>query len=124
MTITPELKSLHSPDVDLETFRPQEEPECFGFLLQAFFGPTNERGKDSFDMMVCTPVWFEQRLKEWGGVLTGRHYLFVERYDLEQIKKYLLKYLRHCTGETWSEVAEKLGRIGHWEFEDYQAKNS
>jgi hypothetical protein len=39
--ITPVLKSLHSPDVNLETFRPQKDPDRFGFLLQAFFGSTD-----------------------------------------------------------------------------------
>lgn len=26
-----------------------------------------------------------------------------------------------CTGKDWSEVAGKLSRYGHWEFEDYRA---
>ena len=118
--ISPALKGLHSPDVDLETFRPQDEPECFGFLFQAFFGPAGDRGSESFDITVCTPSWYEQRLRDCGGILTGRHYLFVEGYDLEKTKRYINKYLRHCTGETWHEVAQKLDRLGRWEFEDYK----
>jgi hypothetical protein len=39
------LKQLHSPDVfDLEAYSPDDKT-CFGFLLQAIFGPENADGE-------------------------------------------------------------------------------
>lgn len=53
-------------------------------------------------------------------IVSGRHYLLVRRYDLEAIRRYLHKYAQHCGGSNWGEVAQKLGRLGMWEFEDYK----
>jgi hypothetical protein len=117
-TIRPELKRLTSSDVyDLESYRPPEE-DCFGFLVRAIFGPENSKGEESFDMIVCTPRWLEQKLEEC-DVISGRHYLIVSRYDIETIRRFLIQYAQQCSGETWHDVAVKLSRIGQWEFEDY-----
>jgi hypothetical protein len=113
--IRPSLKRLHSPDIDLESFFPEED-DCFGFLLQAFFAPGEG---ESFDIFICTPKWLERNMKE-GDILSGRHYLFVKRYDLEAIRRYLQKWSQHCGGANWREVAQKLSRLGGWEFEDYK----
>jgi hypothetical protein len=29
------------------------------------------------------------------------------------------QYCESCAGETWDEIAGKVGRLGRWEFEDY-----
>ncbi|MHB8793345.1 MAG: Imm8 family immunity protein [Thermoleophilia bacterium] len=50
----------------------------------------------------------------------GRHYLIMLNYNLERLKNFIVSYVESCTGDTWQEVAEKLGRLGKWEFEDYQ----
>lgn len=117
--IRPSLKSIHSPDFDLDSFVPEED-DCFGFLLQAFFGPVNSPGEESFDIFVCTPSWLERNLAE-ESVVSGRHYLFMKRHDLRVLRAYLNKCAQQCDGATWSEVALKLGRFGKWEFEDYKA---
>jgi hypothetical protein len=89
-------------------------------LLQAMFGPDDGPGEESFEIVVCTPSWLAQELAESGGILMGRHYLFVGRYDLNKIKQFVLDYAKDCGGNTWREVAQKLGRLGKWEFEDYK----
>jgi len=119
------LRYWYSPDIaDLSESSSPDDPECFGFLLQPVFGPSDAPGEESFDLVVCTPRWFAQELRKCGGVLSGRHYLFVEQYDVAQLKKYILKYADQCSGRTWREVAEKLGRLGKWEFEDYKPSSS
>ena len=117
-TVIPVLKRLHSPDVpDLDSFYPDDE-QCFGFLLQAFFGPSGGDGEESFDIIVCTPRWLAREV-ERTGIMTGRHHLFVMEYSLGRIRAFLMRYAQACTGETWAEAASKLSRLGHWEFEDY-----
>lgn len=55
-----ELEWLHSPDVDLDMFEP-EQPDCFGFLLQAGIGPAGSNAADTFDLQVCTPAGLAYR---------------------------------------------------------------
>ena len=118
-TVRPILKRLHSPDVlDLDTYSPQQVDD-FGFLLQAMFGPVGEDGEESFDIVVCTPKWLEGTMNK--AVFSGRHHLFVRSFDIESIRAFLIDYARECAGSSWNEVAEKLARIGKWEFEDYVA---
>lgn len=118
MIIRANLKRLHSPDVDLLTYRP-DNAECFGFFLQFFAGPEGEQGDDSFGLTVCTLRWLEREKAE--GMFFGVNHLFVESYDLTAIETFLKRYCERCTGDTWSEVAAKVGRVARWEFEDYRS---
>lgn len=112
------LKDLHSPDIfDLESYAP-DSPDEFGFLLQAMFGPEDEEGEESFDMMICTPKWLENSMK--GAVYSGRHHLIVRSLDITAIRQFLINYARECAAPSWEEAANKLARLGKWEFEDYQ----
>lgn len=115
----PILKRLHSPDVEnLEEYCPQD-PNNFSFLLQVMVGPEDEEGEESFDIEVCTPEWLKTRCAR-EGVVIGRHLIVLEKYDYKKICKFLDSYLYGCAGESWGEVAEKISRIGKWEFEDYK----
>jgi hypothetical protein len=115
--IVAQLKRLTSTDApSLETFRP-EGP--FGIYIFAMVGPAGSLGEESFGITVCTPDWFEQTMKE--SVRSGRHHLFVKQYDYEQLKRFLTGYCSTCMGSSWAEVAEKVARIGYWEFEDYKS---
>jgi hypothetical protein len=112
------VRSIHSPDVDLESFLP-EDPENVGVLIQMLVGPTEGPGEESFDVVVCTPGW----LKSWiqlHGPTIGRHHLIVERYDFQEIRNHLTSIIEAEQGNTWQELALRVGRIGKWEFEDYQ----
>lgn len=113
-----ELKRVHSPDIDdLENYRP-ENPEKFAFLLQAMVGPEGKEGEESFDIDVCTPKWLEETYK-FEDVVVGRHHFIVREYNYERIVNAIRDFLQLCSGEDWNEVAEKVARLGKWEFEDY-----
>ncbi len=118
-TIKPILKRLHSPDaLDLESFSPAD-PSSFSFLLQAMFGPEGSEGEESFDILICTPRWLASEV-ERKGLVDGRHHLVVSKFDLAQIRSFLLAYAKSCASQTWPEAATKLSRLGKWEFEDYR----
>jgi hypothetical protein len=120
MSVRAEIKRLHSPDVhDLARYVP-ECPEQFGFLLQIIVGPKGQPGEESFDVVVCTTKWLDEQL-DAGSFVIGRHYLFTKEYDHERLNRFLAEYVAQCTGDTWEEVAVKIGRLGRWEFEDYVA---
>jgi hypothetical protein len=115
-----ELKSIISPDIiDLKSYFP-EDPESFSFMLQLLIGPKNQDGAESFQVEVCTPQWLSQHFAE-EEIIIGRHYLIVFEYNYERLINRINKYLQLCSGETWKDVAEKVGRLGLWEFEDYES---
>lgn len=110
------LKELSSPDVDLETYTP-EPPDTFGFLLEAYIGLEGSEGADRFEITLCTPQWIGLRLDR--GIIIGRHLLIVSNYNFNAIKDFVEKYCSRCVGNDWDEIAEKVSRLGHSEFEDY-----
>jgi hypothetical protein len=115
-----EVRRFHSPDItDLDAHVPPD-PTNFGFLLQVMAGPQGASGEESFDLEVCTPEWIAERLRI-DNVLMGRHHLIVADYDWNWISAFITNWVGNCEGETWREVALKVGRLGHWEFEDYRA---
>lgn len=113
-----ELKRLHSPDIyDLEHFH-AEDPENFAFLLQVMVGPEGEDGEESFDIEVCTPKWLEQTYGV-DEIVIGRHLLIVREFNYQRIVSFIKGYLSKCSGENWNDIAQKVSRLGMWEFEDY-----
>ena len=113
-----ELKRLHSPDIyDLENYQPEDQG-MFGFLLQAIVGPEGKDGEESFEIEVCTPRWLEETCGI-DKVVIGRHHLIVREYNYQRIVVAIKDFLQDCSGENWNEVAEKVSRLGRWEFEDY-----
>src|SRR5262245_5362265 len=114
-----EIKKLHTPDIDdLSKYSPYD-PENFHFLLQLIAGPEGEKGEESFEILICTPKWLlDNHRKE--DVIIGRHYLIMMEYNYKRMLQAINTFCHRCEGSTWKEVAEKLGRLGHWEFEDYQ----
>ena len=114
-----ELRRLHSPDVhDLESYCP-EEPDNFGFLLQAMIGPAGGQGEESFDIVVCTPQWLKRNHDEREIVL-GRDHLIVFRYDYKRLENFITGFVTGCDGRSWGDLAQQLSRLGKWEFEDYR----
>lgn len=116
--VIPELRGLNSPDIinlDEASFA-QEEPFCV--LIQAMFGQQGEDGEESFDFLVCNAVWVQHQVL--AGAFSGRHYLIVSTFCLSEIQAFWMRVATMSSGHTWEEVAQKLGRYGLWEFEDYQ----
>jgi hypothetical protein len=112
------LKRLHSPDVDdLASYIP-EDPEDFVFLLQMMVGPDGAEGEESFDVTVCSPKWMLRTGKS-EDVVIGRHKLIMLQCDYQRLTSAINAFLKQCVGDSWPEVAAKVGRLGRWEFEDY-----
>jgi len=113
------LKRLHSPDIDVETFWPEDE-NCFGFLLEAMIGPEGGTGEESFGMQVCKPSWLAEKYAA-EEVLFGRHFVIVFDYDMRRIEDRIRKYCERCVADNWGDISTMLGRIGKSEFENYIA---
>ena len=96
-----------------------EDPSCFGLWLTVQVGPDDEEGGHLYQILACTPAGIT---REYGqtGAIWGRHMLIVFDFDPERIKSEITRYVNGCTGKDFWEVAQKVARIGAWEFEDYQ----
>jgi hypothetical protein len=117
--VNAKVKRLHSPDIaDLGTFQPSNA-DNFCFLLQVIVGPSGGEGEESFDVTVSTPKWLTENLSE-DDILLASHYIIVRKYDFARIEGFVKSYCDHCSGDTWEIVAQKVGRLGRWEFEDYK----
>ena len=113
MTI-PELISLTSPDLE-EGQYPEDPADC-AVLLEAEIGPSDEDGADLFNFVVVTHRFLAREAEpRW-----VRGQLVVPEFSWKAARDSLSKLLLSCSGNTWSEVSEKLSRYLHWEYEDYQ----
>jgi hypothetical protein len=113
------VRSFHSPDADLESFMPDDDAGVL-LLVQIIAGPAGGAGEESFDLLVCDVRWLDGFV-ERNGPLLGRHHLIVPRFDWRSIRDFLVRQVEACEGADWHEVAEKVGRIGRWEFEDHRS---
>ena len=112
------IKRFHSPDVDLNSFAP-EDPTKVGFVLQLMVGPETGDGEESFDVTVCTAEWLRERYAD-RPVVSLRHHVLISEYHYQALTTELSRLVQRCVGETWSEVANQVARIGHWELKDYR----
>jgi len=117
--ITAQVKGIYTTDMDRLELHPPADPENACLWVRAMVGPRGGPGEESFDIGVCTPKWLADRCQQEGFVV-GRHYLVVSRYDAVYVQKLITKLIEKCAGDSWTEVGQKVGRIGHWEFEDYK----
>jgi hypothetical protein len=81
-------------------------------------GPVGADGEESFDLTICTGGWLAARAAA-AGLVDARHHLVVDGFDWPTIMRYLDGKVRSCSGKTWDEVAQRIGRFAYWEFEDY-----
>jgi hypothetical protein len=117
-TVFAELHDLFCADLDPMDSRVPDDPDNFLIAVQATVGPAGEPGGDTFAFVVCTPRWLASELAS-SPYLFARHYLIVARYDYAVIHNAISKIVAGTSGLSWDDVAQRIARYGHWEFEDY-----
>jgi hypothetical protein len=115
------VRSVRSADVwDLENWHPAD-PSCFGFPLEIDIGSVGGPGADTFQVIVCSPSWFEAEMNT--AVHSGQHTLFMRSYDYRALRAYIDKRVHAVEGANWSEIADQLRYFAFWEFEGYRELN-
>jgi len=108
------LKSLRSDEIpDLARYAPPL-PDEFAVPLVLEVGALGVRGRERFDLLAVSPRWLLARHGRKGAVV-GRGLLVVFEWNFDRIKAFLAREVERCTGQTWLEVARKVGRIAEWE---------
>lgn len=101
-----------------------DDTENFCVAVQALIGPEDGLGEEIFQFEACSPKWFaENRVCHpifASSPVFARHIVFMNEYDEDELKKSVSVLVEKTTGKSWHEVAEKLSRYMHWEFEDYK----
>ncbi|MFF2372013.1 Imm8 family immunity protein [Agromyces sp. NPDC058110] len=98
------------------------EPTEFRLHTRLTVGPADGPGEESFDITVCTPEWLARACSATGGIYDARHHVIVnlDEFDKRALHDWLLLRVERVKGDNWAEIAERLGRLGAWEFEDYR----
>ncbi|MCM3657274.1 immunity 8 family protein [Agromyces mediolanus] len=107
-----------SSDVDIATYvSPDRRNDAV--WLRMLVGPAGESGEESFDVLVCTPLWLADDAVARDRPRIGRHLLIVEELDLRVACDFLCASVESVVGDDWNAIGERIARIGYWEFEDY-----
>lgn len=112
---------VKSVDLEPDPSTLRAGPESFAFRARMILGPPGDRGEESFDVTVCSPEWLAARCREV-GIYDARHHLVIamDEFDRRELRHWLETRVSSLQAETWRELGAKLGRLGHWEFEDYK----
>jgi Immunity protein 8 len=89
-------------------------------LAEVYVGTVGELGEEQFRVTVCTPSALTELLATQ-PFLVGLHWLFVAEFSAPAVETALRQLIGNVHASTAAELAEKVGRIGLWEFEDYRA---
>ena len=114
------LKSL---DLEPDPSTLPDDPAEFAILARMIVGPPDTPGEESFDVTVCTPEWLANACRRAGGIYSARHHLVVNFKDFDQraMRAWLSARVEAVEAENWTEIGERLGRLGLWESEDYRS---
>jgi Immunity protein 8 len=113
------VQAVHSPDSELETFVPADAAS-FALLVEVTVGSDDDSpGGDIFSLIVCTPGWLASKVAQSGSYVP-RHHLVVGWWDWSPIRSAIVENIEREDAPTWAELAERVGRFAHWEFEDYR----
>ncbi|MBG0569191.1 Imm8 family immunity protein [Actinoplanes aureus] len=114
--------ALKSLDLDPDPSTLPGDPSEFALIARMIVGPPDSPGEESFDVTVCSPEWLAKTCREVGGIYNARHHVVVrvEDFDVRKLRAWLAARVNEVEADTWSEIGERLGRVGYWEFEDYR----
>ncbi len=113
-TFFPELKSLHSPDLPQD--QEPVDPADAAVLFEASIGPKGQEDAEVFSFVAITP----RALARDQGTRWGRGYLILNHVSWAGVEAAVRNLLSQCSGDNWAQVAERLNREMHWEFEAYR----
>ena len=118
--MTPELKTLHCPDLDdVSRWTPDGDDVCL--WLELSIGLPDQEAADIFQVCVATPSGLKST---FGRSITPRgsakaRPIVLQSYSWAALQKEIRDRLDACAGDDWLEVQENLRRQFDWEYEGY-----
>lgn len=77
-------------------------------------------GEDYFEFDVHSPDTLQDLLDQRGAVLGRGIVVVVDEYDPERVAEEMRPLVESVEGQTWEEVAFRVGSLGPWEFEGWK----
>ena len=111
-----EVRQVRFPD--LETGQPFDRVNTVQHA-EVYVGVVGEPGEEHYQVTACTPAALVDLLTKQSFLL-GRHWLFVAEFSPATVEAALRKLIGNIEASSRVELAQKVGRIGLWEFEDYR----
>ncbi len=112
------IRSYDSYEIeDLQTDKP-DDPLIFAVSINFEIGPADSVGADNFRITVASAEFLRHQYPG-DDCYFLRHYLLVKEYNFSRILALMTNYVNSLEAETWEQLAEKIGRVALWEFEDY-----
>lgn len=111
-----EVRRVGFPDIE---FGQPFDPAITLQLAEVYVGVVGAAGEEQFQVTVCTPAALSKVLEGQPFVI-GRHWLFVAEFSVTAVEATLRKLIGNLEASSYVELAEKVGRFGLWEFEDYR----
>ena len=114
-----ELIDIFSPQCDIETFNPYEDPhnyefpECWIIFLEMMIG-YNGTGH-IYDVYVCTIEYIRRYMPYYCDKT-----IVVEEWNLSEIKDKINSIIKSCTQEKPEDTFKELSKYFYLEFDDYQ----
>lgn len=121
-TIRLEIRSIGSPDVEFDSWKPSTNEEIF-FLIEIEIGETGVEGADLFQVVVATPEALRARSITGKYTIRDRSTIVVSNYDWKKIKNALEAIIRSCESESWETSTLNLQRYFVWEYETYKIED-
>lgn len=112
------LQGLFSVDLPKGPSQMPENPFDCWIPVEAEIGVRGEAGADTFTFYVCTPNRLARSVQRTPYQF-GRHLLIVEKFDWSVVESAIQSLLETLTADSWGDLAIRIGRYGHWEYEDY-----
>lgn len=116
-----EIKSIHSPDVEIDLWQPDTQADVC-FLLEVEIGEAGKERADVFQLMVATPEGLRQKSDIIGrefSVLSDRALVTFSEFSWRHLHQQLTVIIEKCTASSWEESVLRLQRYFSWEYEDY-----
>ena len=106
------------PGDDYET----DAMPCIGGWINFRVGSPGTLGADDFRVFVCTPGWICKNL-ELKPHIWGLHILIIQEFSEKIIESALRDAIDREDAKSWLEIAGKLAKLAHWEFDGYLGSN-
>lgn len=94
-----------------------ERPQHFNLEVTKADDPG---GEDFFEFDVHSPDTLQDLLERRGAVLGRGIVVVVDEYDPERVAEEMRPLVESVAGQTWEEVAFRVGSLGPWEFEGWK----
>jgi hypothetical protein len=116
VTVRLRIKSIHSPDVEIDAWRPESLEDVY-FPLELEIGLAEKESASLFQIMVATPEGLRRNAKE--TIISERGMLVLSEFSWKIVHDALDRIIASSAGDSWQETVLRLQRYFFWEYEDY-----